>query len=1608
MFKKVLIAVFVFSLILALSNAAFAFKDPNHIKRLPNTLPDAAKAGAEFMVAFPDMPPQYSKPMSAAQPASVTGTAYRGPAWCDTYSYWDGTPFWFWTVPDAYGDDFFNMRFTPVDCCTLTTAAVLFYDAGSVVNTASGVDIIVWDDAFGFPGTELARINVPAANVVFHPNYVEVDFTSFNLVFCDDFHIGYTTVDQVNDVFAILSDEGTTGTERSSEYYMGMWGTMYNDWGIDVNFAIEADLCCESGEPPPCEWLTYGTYAAWYFWTIPDAYGDDFFNERLTTGAYESDLTQIELAFYAAGSVDVTGEGVDVYVWDSDGSGFPGAVLAIINVPYASMVMFPGMHTINMTSYGLSFPPGHDFHVGYTTVNQGAGNVMACLSDDGSGDPEYRSSENWNGFWGLMIDDWGLDVDFLFGAEVCYDVGPPDDCYTLWYYGPLTYYWTIPDAYGDDYFNTRFTHVSADCRLEKLRIAFYADGSVGAPGADFILFNSNGTYPTDTIAVYPVPVVTTWFPGMEEVDISGDNLVLNVEYHLGYTPIYNDPGDVLAVLSDDGSTATGRCSENWNGFWGLMVDDWGVDVAFLMEVDICCPGVGVECVDEGEWPTLAHDYARTGYNPVEIGDLCGFQRIWQYWSPYDFCYFATPTIADEIVYVTFTSHAVALNITNGSLIWDTKTADPLYPTIMGGNIRTSMTIADGAVYFSTGTFEGFVKADAYTGAVIWARAPMTANPLEGTAGTMRFCASVVMDNQVFFGGDGGTIYNLDVATGATNVFAATPYGNGIWVSMSSDGTDLYITCSAGLDGGDPGPLVGVGGVYKYDQALNNIWPYGGFTGLLGYDEGSTCGVSYSASTNMLFTVLGIKDHPSFDGYNMKIDAATGDPAVSNYWLCGLGQYANNTLIEPLERWYYGNKASVDARFSGIWCRSYDNNTVWDDFTKGAMIMPAGATCDPYVFWGTQVPPYGTFNCSDAENGDLLFSYNITGYGFGPAIAKYDGVPYVAFTQLWSDCGTGGGAVAMYSIGADRPRLFIPGDMVIDPPIEFTDPDGTQRTADDVFCNVGCVGLEYCLTLEADASYPLKAFTSTVNPYHMARAEKNADLMVDYAVDGFNAMSGWKAARMGHTPMKSELSDRAMGKQDVEITLAGPPSWVTLVSGATGILNGGDCYDATFAFDVPVMGRGENWFYLVVASDDPDFNECPSALPPCNGLPVNAMIHLAAVKGFAFCDGFIEFGAGGDDAAYVNNGGFFEDGDAPVDAIIVDGADDPMYQGSFLMMVDSNRAAWLEEGGKAFNHIFPDASCTFDYGIQVDELCDGTPIFADFFEAAVIDSIFDYTTEQLDNALTIGMRMSYRVYGAFVPSPANYGSSIFNNFYLIAYDMTNRNATPVEGLYWGAFADFDMPGDAAGYEYVLGDIGVSAMWQYNGVTDELSGFGALPMAGSFVNGLATTGMYCGYGVNNPDEIYAPAELPVTIFGTIDAIPAGTVGYHPNAAPGMPPDDRGTIMIAGHQDFAGNEVVQGAMVVFYFPAGATAGEIGDMMAFANKWAGYGRGDLNDDGVIDLLDLCLLSSYAAGVGGPPCPFVYLGDVDLSGDVDVDDALYMYEYMFNGGDLPKSALVR
>jgi hypothetical protein len=165
---------------------------------------------------------------------------------CEWLDYTCGVQY-IWRIPDPYGDDFFNQRFTPSECCTLMTIEIPFYDNYPEFSNTSGlgVDVIVWNsDGSGFPGTIAGTFNVPGSDLSFYPNMTSVDVSSANLVFCDDFHIGFTVVDQAQDNIAILSDDGSCGSLRSSEYYLGIWSLMLNDWGYDVNFLIFAYVCC--------------------------------------------------------------------------------------------------------------------------------------------------------------------------------------------------------------------------------------------------------------------------------------------------------------------------------------------------------------------------------------------------------------------------------------------------------------------------------------------------------------------------------------------------------------------------------------------------------------------------------------------------------------------------------------------------------------------------------------------------------------------------------------------------------------------------------------------------------------------------------------------------------------------------------------------------------------------------------------------------------------------------------------------------------------------------------------------------------------------------------------------------------------------------------------------------------------------------------------------------------------------------------------------------------------------------------------------------------------------------------------------------------------------
>jgi hypothetical protein len=167
-------------------------------------------------------------------------------------------------------------------------------------------------------------------------------------------------------------------------------------------------------------------------------------------------------------------------------------------------------------------------------------------------------------------------------------------CDTLYYHGGASYYLPLPDAYGDDFFNERFD-IPYDCYLKEIRIAFYQAGSSGSPDAHIYVWNSNGMYPLDdmppsgAIAEFIIPHSDlVWFPqwNVVETEMVGLNLTGGSSIHVGYSHAHN-PGDTLAILSDDGSHNSTRSIEYRDGSWDTILDDFGVGVDFLIEIVVC-------------------------------------------------------------------------------------------------------------------------------------------------------------------------------------------------------------------------------------------------------------------------------------------------------------------------------------------------------------------------------------------------------------------------------------------------------------------------------------------------------------------------------------------------------------------------------------------------------------------------------------------------------------------------------------------------------------------------------------------------------------------------------------------------------------------------------------------------------------------------------------------------------------------------------------------------------------------------------------------------------------------------------------------------------------
>jgi len=172
----------------------------------------------------------------------------RDEEFCNWISY-DCNVYYAFRIPDAYNDDLFNMRFTAPSDGTLRYAQIALSETHCANNSGSGIFIFVAESDGTFPSTQLDYVTIPGNEIVYYPSYNTVEFDPpIPLSAGQDFHIGYSVWNKNVDTFAVLADDASCGTLRSSESWDGTWGLILDDWGYDVNFLIDAYFCSDIPE----------------------------------------------------------------------------------------------------------------------------------------------------------------------------------------------------------------------------------------------------------------------------------------------------------------------------------------------------------------------------------------------------------------------------------------------------------------------------------------------------------------------------------------------------------------------------------------------------------------------------------------------------------------------------------------------------------------------------------------------------------------------------------------------------------------------------------------------------------------------------------------------------------------------------------------------------------------------------------------------------------------------------------------------------------------------------------------------------------------------------------------------------------------------------------------------------------------------------------------------------------------------------------------------------------------------------------------------------------------------------------------------------------------
>jgi hypothetical protein len=264
---------------------------------------------------------------------------------------------------------------------------------------------------------------------------------------------------------------------------------------------------------------------------------------------------------------------------------------------------------------------------------------------------------------------------------------------------------------------------------------------------------------------------------------------------------------------------------------------------------------------------------------------------------------------------------------------------------------------------------------------------------------------------------------------------------------------------------------------------------------------------------------------------------------------------------------------------------------------------------------------------------------------------------------------------------------------------------------------------------------------------------------------------------------------------------------------------------------------------------------------------------------------------------------------------------------------------------------------------------------------------------------MGIRVEEYMYG--VIGQAGY----LDHVVIYKYDITNRNADPVE-VYVGAFNDFDLDGTLNGFDLFRFDAAHSISWgspcspAYDFTNGVVYGMGKVPMDVDPMIGVRT--IDANQAMWHADNVALDSMYYWMTSQPGQTAQAGIDMNFPCDALSETDDRDAWHSFVGHT-FDAYETYSFASYMFgYENADVTDDQFWfDMAVMVNQFCGFGRGDIDNDGSINLADVVALWNMLNSSGPGPL-FEHLADVNADGGVNNADVSYLANFWFCMGAAP------